>query len=75
MEMGSECSVLFLTGHTVVFGRETNVWLSVKECHLSAPALGDKSVLCAGLSGSQEHTDGESFPAGKVIPVSHESLP
>lgn len=45
MEMGSECSMLFLTGHTVVFGRETNVWLSVKECHLSAPALGDKSVL------------------------------
>lgn len=29
--MGSECSVLFLIGHAVVFSRETNVWLSVEE--------------------------------------------
>lgn len=27
-------------------------------CHLSASALGDKTVPCAGLSESQGHTNG-----------------
>lgn len=61
--MGSECRVLFLVGHAVVFSREMNVWLSVKECLCVICQLLHWLIklLCAGLSESQEHTYGVSL--------------